>query len=140
MEEDRGVVRLSDSFLTCSPQMSIDQYEQELRRLIWMQRYIAFWIGDLLNYGEYTWGDQAWEVAPPDASLGMLEKYLGVARKVPRSARNKNLSWSHHAEITNLKSKENQRKFLALAEREALGCHELRAQIVRFKKGFQVNL
>jgi hypothetical protein len=139
MIEDRGHVQLQDACLTISPNMTLEQYTQEMKRLIWMQRHVSFWIGDLVAAGERLFGEQVWELAPDDASLQMIERFHGVSVKVPRSIRNPKLSWTHHASVANLNSRENQIRFLQSAEKRGTSSRELIDKVTKYKKGMKVD-
>lgn len=80
-------------------------------------RGVAFVIGDWLLYGDQRFGDGAeigseeplvrsddYDVAIQQTGLdrSTLQAYAHVARKVPRSLRNKDLSWEHHKVVAKL--------------------------------------
>lgn len=68
-------------------------------------------------------------------SWAMVERFAGVAGKVPETNRHPNLSWSHHAMVANLPM-EMQKTVLDHAEVEGLTCKELEqyiASLVRSK-------
>lgn len=90
---------------------------------------IQFWIGDLLEYGEKSYGEkytQALEMT------GYAEQTLmnasWVARSIHKSDRKENLSFAHHAEVAPLKP-EDQRRWLDKAETEGMTRQQLRESI-----------
>jgi len=84
-------------------------------------RSVGFLIGDWLNYGDGKgdWGN-AYENAMSITGLdyGTLKNYASVAKKVQLSLRNDNLSWDHHRRVAPLKTDEEKKKWLKLAQKE----------------------
>lgn len=58
---------------------------------------LPWWVGDWLNFGEYSWGEmyaQAIEIT--GLSESVLQNYKWVADKIPPERRRPSLSWSIH--------------------------------------------
>lgn len=88
-----------------------------------------WWIGDLLADGERLWGDAVWQAMQAGGhSLSQLERYLGVARAVPRENRREDLSWTHHAYVARLPHAA-QRELLTEAASEGLTSAELYSRV-----------
>jgi len=84
-------------------------------------RSLGFLLGDWINYGEVKgkWGDtyaEAMEITGMDYSE--LTKFASVSRKVPFWLRSQNLSFEHHRKIAPLKTDEEKKKWLQVAEAE----------------------
>lgn len=94
-----------------------------------MARGVQWWIGDWLCYGEHRYGEkyaQACDVT--GYSYQTLANMQFVAAAVEPSRRRENLPWAHHSEVAALPPNE-QRRWLARAEREGLSRAELRAAL-----------
>jgi hypothetical protein len=107
----------------------IEEWEKAAEQLVYMQKSIPWWVGDMVVFGEATWGDDFWSIVPMDASLSMLERHAGVARKYPPNQRNAALSYTHHVIALSIKDPIVRRSVLRHAEREGMDCDTFRAFI-----------
>jgi len=91
---------------------------------------IGFVIGDWINYGEAHWGDK-YEEALERTGLAYqtLADFAYVARKVQFSLRNEKLDFTHHRVVAKLKSPDEKRHWLEMAEKHNLGIRRLRKSI-----------
>lgn len=90
---------------------------------------IQFAIGDWLNYGVDHWGDEIWNyLDPTDYAESTLKNFQSIARNVPLSRRNENLSYKHHSVVAKLSGHE-QAEWLSKAERENLSANALYEQV-----------
>ncbi len=86
-----------------------------------------------LNYGERKYGEmysQALEIT--DYAYMTLAQFKYVSDRVSFCTRVQNLDWKHHQVVAVLE-KEEQKKWLDIAEKEELSVHHLRNKI---KKGY----
>jgi hypothetical protein len=104
------------------------EWEQPLLFALWCQRASPWWIGDLLNAGEASFGEEFSQVCRGHVSGDQLQRYESVARRVPVENRNPNLSWSSHAMVARLPS-DQQRAALKLAEQQGWTSQQLRAHV-----------
>lgn len=77
--------------------MSWEQWEMLGKALQQMGASLPWWVGDWLNFGEYSWGEmyaQAIEIT--GLSESVLQNYKWVADKIPPERRRPSLSWSIH--------------------------------------------
>jgi len=84
-------------------------------------RSVGFLLGDWINYGEVKgkWGDTYTEaMAITGMEYSELTKFASVSRKVPFRLRSQNLSFEHHRKIAPLKTDEEKKKWLQVAEKE----------------------
>ena len=82
---------------TGSEDMTFDQYQKIGRTFQQIQRSLAFWMGDWMNYGEQKFGDIAMQaVEDTGKSVETLIKWKAVAFRVRREIRVKELGWTHH--------------------------------------------
>lgn len=86
----------TDGRLFCSAPPSLEQLEETLSRLAWMQRHIYWWIGDAILQGEKLFGDDAYQAVDPSFSPDLLQRCVAMSVKYPPAQRNVSLSWSHH--------------------------------------------
>lgn len=94
-----------------------------------LDKYVQFWIGDWVRFGERKYG-KTYEKALENTDLAYetlaTNKY--VAEKVESSLRNENLSFSHHKAVAPLTPTE-QKQWLDKAEKENISVREFRKQI-----------
>jgi hypothetical protein len=88
------------AFLTRPPELQ--ELEEPLSKLAWLQRHVYWWIGDTLLTGEKFFGDEMYQIVDPDISADLLQRCVAVSAKFPMSQRNTNLSWSHHLAVIKL--------------------------------------
>lgn len=105
---------------------SLEEWEHAAAQLVNMQKWVPWWLGDMVVFGEAQWGDEFWQTVPMDASLSLLERCAGVARKYPHGERFPCLSWTHHVVALRIKDRVARRSMLRYAEREQLSGEEFR--------------
>lgn len=99
-----------------------------------------FWVGDYINYGEHTYGDQyAQMMEDTGLAYQTLANAVYVCSRVEPSRRREHLSFSHHAEVASL-SPHEQTTWLDRAADESWSSHELRAHIRKEVKGHATML
>lgn len=108
----------------CTEPPDLEQLEDPITYLAWVQRHIYWWIGDMLLTGERFFGDDYFQVVDPSFSPDLLQRCIAVAAKFPPNQRNPNLSWSHHLAVIKL---DPRIRVIALkkAEREGWGSKDL---------------
>lgn len=109
---------------------NIQDFEQPLAYLLFFQKNIFWWIGDLLVSGEAKYGDDLFQYIPLDESISqeMLDRCRAIAIAYPRTERNLNLSWTHHMVAANL-DQNIRSAVLRKAETEGWNSGELRTYI-----------
>jgi len=108
---------------------SLEQWEGPLSFALWCQRASPWWIGDMLNSGDDSFGEAFFQLCEEyGVSAEMMQRYKGVARRVPASNRRASLSWSAHAVAARLPH-DQQRKILAEAERHGWTSEEIRRHL-----------
>ena len=91
---------------------------------------IGFIIGDWINYGETAYGEKYEEaLAKTGLAYQTLMNFAYVARKVEISLRKENLDWYQHATVAKLKTDEEKRHWLDMAEQHDLSVRRLRKSI-----------
>ena len=92
-----------------------------------------FWIGDLLNYMEVSYGETYTQaVTAFDYSVQTLANMKSVARAFPPSRRREGIPFSHHAAIQGLPN-EQQNELLDEIEKEHLNIQHLRNKVRQLK-------
>lgn len=113
--------------LVLPPDVPFDQYMAMAAMFSELHKRTAWYIGDLLNYGEKMYGEK---YAQAEAVTGLnkqtLMNYASVCSQIPRSRRRANLNYSIHAEVAYLEPDE-QKKWLDLAEKNDWKREDLRA-------------
>jgi hypothetical protein len=107
-------------------------YEEWISATTWVQQVekaSPFWIGDLLAFGEATFGEKyAQAIETTGHKVGYLMNVVSVAQKIPAARRHPDLSFSHHQEVAALPEPE-QDQWLDKAEMENWSSKDLRSQI-----------
>lgn len=114
---------------------SLEDWEAGASQLVALQKYIPWYLGDMVVFGEAQWGDDFWQAVPLDTSISMLERFAGVARKYPQAERNKTLSWTHHVTALKIKDPIARRSVLRHAEREGMSNEEFREYLMEKTDG-----
>ncbi len=105
------------------------------RRIGEISRCSQWWVGDWLRYGTRRWGDGYTEAAKITGyDPATLRNLAWVASQVDLSLRSDKLTWSHHALVAPLEPDE-QRRWLALAERERMSVADLRIELRAAERG-----
>jgi hypothetical protein len=105
-------VHVSETGIQFSGELSYEHWEHLMQVLVKMETSFQWALGDALNYGEGRYGEkytQAMELT--GHSYQSLANYSWVARNVPISVRNSQLSWTHHRIVCKL-SHSDQAKML----------------------------
>ncbi len=118
---------------------TLEQFAMPLEFSLYTQRYSPWWIGDLVNWAEGRFGDDAQQALPNESfSCGLIERSRSVAAGVKLSIRRPELSFSHHREVACL-SQALQQQALAYAVERNLTSGELRkhAKMLRLQDTMQ---
>ena len=107
---------------------SIEEFEKYMAGVNTAKKSWQWWLAELIDFGLKEWGDQIYQIVPPDISEKTILNVLAVHRNVPKSRRRKTLSFSHHAEVSSLEP-EDQDKYLSKAYQKQLSVSELRGII-----------
>jgi hypothetical protein len=107
-------------------------YDEWIGATTWVQKVekaSPFWIGDLLSYGECTWGEKYTQaIEATGHKVGYLMNVASVAQKIPAERRHPELSFSHHQEVAAL-SEPEQTEWLDKAEEEDWSSKDLRQHL-----------
>lgn len=106
---------------------TLDAWKGPLQFALWCQKAGPWWIGDLLNAGEGSFGESFYAMCEGAVSGDQLNRYASVSRRVPIRNRRAALSWSAHAAVARLDDA-GQRRLLALAEKDGWSSEELRVE------------
>ena len=110
-----------------APDTPYHEWEQAGRLLWEMRQWINWAIGDWLNFGERAYGEAyAQGLDATGWDYQRLADCAWVARAVPFSVRNENLSWTHHRYVARFKNPDLQRQELSEAERYQYTTREFR--------------
>jgi hypothetical protein len=107
--------------------LSHEEWEKLGTQISRVGKSIGFLIGDWLNYGESRWGDAKNVASVLRLDHGYVRNLAYVSRKV--SCRHDTLSFEHHAVVAKLKSPEDQKRWLAAAEKHNLSVRRLRVSM-----------
>lgn len=90
------VFLLIDAALLASRIPDDEDREEMASQLVRMQRYINWWLGDMVVYGEAQIGDDIYQAFPTDVSESLLSRCAAVSRAYTLDERNPQVSWTHH--------------------------------------------
>lgn len=108
---------------------SYAEWEIALSVVCGIAKSCPWWIGDLLNLGEHTYGETySQALAATGFDEGYLKNCKWVASHVEMSRRRDNLSFSHHQEVAPF-DPEDQDKWLERAVKNHWSCKQLREAI-----------
>jgi len=128
-----GKFRFDATSMTVEGQPPLEEWAGPMQFALWCQRASPWWIGDLLNLGDASFGEAFSQVCEGSVSGDQLQRYESVARRVPPQNRCPDLSWSAHAVVARL-SDQDQREMLARASQHGWTSEELRVQVRRFEE------
>jgi len=83
-------------------QISYDEWSSKVNLSIAMSDSIAWWIGDLINYGEVHWPEIYTQAIPDNYQPATLIDYARVSRRIPPEDRQESVCWSVHREVAAL--------------------------------------
>jgi DNA mismatch repair ATPase MutL len=121
LEERDGSLTVGSKFQTsavgivATAKPTYSEWEIALGVACDLHRSSQWWVGDLLNIGEHTYGEkysQALEATGFEEQT--LKNYKWVCARVEKSLRKDNLTFSHHALVASLQPDE-QKQWLTLA-------------------------
>lgn len=111
-------------------ELSFDEWHLLGQKLTPIGKSIGFMIGDWINFGENAYGEKYKEaLAKTGIPYQTLANYAYVARKVDFSCRQENLGFEHHATVAKLKTDEDKKHWLNMAEKHDLSVRRLRKSI-----------
>ncbi len=147
-------VALSPLGLEIREQLTLAEWRQIGSHIGLAMKSAAFVIGDWLVYGEGRdcqltfWPDcpEADRVrsglyddaiALTGLDVPTLQRYAYVARHVPRTLRNRHVSWEHHKRVAKLREPAEQQRWLTVAAEKCLAGHPL--PLRRFARSIQAG-
>lgn len=90
--------------------LSWDEWTSRVHNVGMLKKKIAWYIGDLLNYGLDTFGERAWqEIEAMGYSEGALSNFKYVAKKFPPEERSGDLPWSTYQAIAGFRKPEREK-------------------------------
>ena len=90
--------------------LSWDEWTSRVHNVGMLKKKIAWYIGDLLNYGLDTFGERAWqEIEAMGYSEGALSNFKYVAKKFPPEERSGDLPWSFYQACAGFPKKEREK-------------------------------
>jgi hypothetical protein len=124
-------VEITPVGLKITARFSREQYQAFGTTLQAIHRSILWWAGDLLVFGERTFGEE-FAQAIGEYSKQTLCNAMWVSSRIELSRRLETLSWSHHQEVASLEPRA-QDKLLKAAVDNNWNVHELRQAVRAFK-------
>lgn len=97
-----GPFTFVDANVSCKRPPEIEDFEEAIQQIGWMQRNVYWWLGRLINMGERFHGDDVYQGFDASWSPELLQRCAAVAHKWPAKECNPNLSWSHHIAVGKL--------------------------------------
>ena len=105
--------------------LELEQWEAMLVRVVALAESSSWWIGDVLAYGEWKYGEKYRTVLEQlELEYDRARDLAYVAGNVPASIRRADLSWSHHRLVAKLLPVDQER-WLERAAAEGMSFREL---------------
>lgn len=129
-----GSILIGNSLLTLTgisfpENLSEVEWQRVGKAVFGMNSAMQWWLGDWLNAYRPGWGEMYDEAAElTNLTKDTLSNIASVCAKVQLPFRNGNLSFTHHTAVSSL-TPEQQRAYLAAAERDKLSVSKLRRLI-----------
>jgi hypothetical protein len=110
--------------------LNFDEWDNLGQKLAPIGKSIGFIIGDWVNHGDGRYGEKYQDaLGKTGLSYQTLANYAYVARKVQFSCRHENLGFEHHYVVAKLKTDEEKKHWLDLADQHDLSVRRLRKSI-----------
>lgn len=77
---------------------------------------INWWLGDLVLYGERSYGEAVYQLFP-ERSTSSIRQCAWVAQCIPPAQRVPGVSWSHHRVVAHIEDGDRRRQWLEEAQR-----------------------
>lgn len=87
----------------------------------------------MIRFGEARFGQNFYNAVVGDATVvDMISRHAGVAKQIPPSQRDRELSWTHHREVVKLHPKERELVF-EYAKQNGLASGKMRQAVAIVK-------
>lgn len=113
-----GPFAFGDGCVVAMGHPPLESFETPMERVLWMQRNLYWWIGDLFLLGERLYGDDIYQAIPDKFSIGLIQRCVAMCAQFPPELRNYNLSWTHHQYVLVVKNSKIRKLLLDKAEAE----------------------
>ena len=111
-------------------ELSFQEWDELGQKLAPIGKSIGFILGDWINYGEKAYGEKYNEALDRTGlAYATLAQFAYVARRIRICERSQNLDWCHHMVVAKLKTPDEQKHWLDMAEKHDLGVRRLRKSI-----------
>lgn len=111
-------------------ELSFEEWNAIGDQIIPMAKSIGFMVGDWINYGEKRYGEKYKEaIRRSGLTKETLFQYSHVARRVQILERSKVLDFCHHIVLARLKTPEEQRYWVKVAEDEKMSVRRLKKSL-----------
>jgi len=107
------------------PHITFEAWSAKVRMSIAMGDSMAWWIGDLINYGELHWPEIYTQAIPDNYQPQTLLDFARVARLIPPEDRQESVCWSVHRELAPLPA-DDRAELLDQALDDGLGVRAIR--------------
>lgn len=122
-----------ECYLVVRGEPTIEDWRVAVDNLARVGRNSQWWLGDLLLYGEFRWGECVYQYIESeygiDAQTAANAKF--VASRFPPASRRRELTWSHYAELAGLAgtAPEQAAQIADEAAREGLSTRDVRERV-----------
>lgn len=122
------VANYDEMGMVLKPGLSWKSAEIVADTLTRMDKTIAWWVGDFLNYAEKEYEDKYLQFVPDGNKADTWRQYKWVSERIPIDYRRPELSWSHHRVVAKLELV-HVAKYLEIAVNQKLSKSELEHRI-----------
>lgn len=131
-----GPFSFGDAMVVCRGVPELEDFEQPMAWLLWMQRNLYWYIGDLFILGENVYGDDIFQAIDMSFSPELIQRCVAMSKAFPQEKRNPHLSWSHHSAVLPVKNMELRVLLLKKAQEEQWNSQDFAKYLrTNWKKG-----
>jgi len=125
-------MKTHDQYFEITPNSTMEQLSEYGGQFGYLQRGVAWWVGDLARYAESRWPEIWHQVFPEWISPGLVDRCKGVAKAYPNEAdRNPLCTWTQHMQVAN---KTNRKELLDEIVNKGLTTDESRKAVSESSK------
>ena len=122
-----GAIRLTPNGAQITREVTFEEYSVALQQCQILANASVWSLGDLLNYGEHTFGEKySQSLDLTHKSYHTLVQTAYVSRQYPPEDRVTGVSWSHHREVVAMPNRDARRALLEEAAREGWNRDQIR--------------
>jgi hypothetical protein len=97
-----GKFSMADAQAVCHGIPEPEDFSIPLEKLMYIQKHLNWWLGDIALMAEDNYGDDCYQYFPDGFSVDHIDRCMAMAKGIKRDQRNPMVSWSMHREVIGL--------------------------------------